>query len=258
MDHKTAVEPKRDDMLGFFTHPGTAAEYLEFVQQSILSREQHTVLYHNLHTLYLYFKSPELKQSFINTTVIVDGMGVLFLQKLKNLSLSRDLRVTYVDLIYPMMQMAANRQWRVFHVGQDANVQAQALEIIRERVPGLQIQGHHGFFDQTANSDESKAVVDEINGFSTDLLLVGTGSPTQELWIAAHRKGIDAPMVMSCGSCMEYVAGKVNTAPRWMGRCGLEWLFRLFDDPRRFAFRYLIQPFLLMGILFRNWRTGTP
>lgn len=252
MSQHRSTKLQRCDLLGFYTHPGTSEDYLNFVETRIDTGSQTTIYYHNLHTLYLYVTSEDYRRSFNDKTVICDGMGVLFLYKLARFKLTRDYRLTYVDFIMPMLEMARDKGWRVFHIGQDAEVQEKALSTIIDAVPGIQIAGHHGFFDQTGSNPETAEVIKRVNEFSTDLLLVGLGTPNQELWIGANREKIDATAVMLCGSCMEYVAGKVSTAPRWMGRAGLEWLFRLFEDPKRFWFRYLIQPFLLAFILLRN------
>ena len=112
---------------------------------------------------------------------------------------------------------------------------------------------HCADVDQTPQCDESLAVIDGINQFGSKLLLVGFGAPRQEAWLHAHRDQIDAQAVLTCGACMEYVAGEVSTPPRWMGQVGLEWSFRLFENPRRFAFRYLVEPILLAFMLARNW-----
>ncbi|MFT5044349.1 MAG: N-acetylglucosaminyldiphosphoundecaprenol N-acetyl-beta-D-mannosaminyltransferase, partial [Porticoccaceae bacterium] len=109
-----------------------------------------------------------------------------------------------------------------------------------------------GYFDQSPQSTESLAVIDLINGAKSDIVLIGFGAPKQEAWIHAHRGQINAGILFSCGACMEYVAGAVKTPPRWMGRTGLEWTFRLFENPRRFAFRYLVEPVLLGCILLYN------
>lgn len=240
------------DLLGFHTHPGTATEYLNAVAEHIATREKLTVLYHNLHTLYGYFTSADLQKSFDGATTIVDGMGVLFLYKLAGYPLSRDNRLTYVDFIFPMMTMARDNGWRVFHIGQDADVQQRAFERIRAHAPGIVIDGQDGFFDKLTEGEENRELVSRINEFNADLLLVGLGTPAQELWVDTNRSSLSTSVVMTCGSCMEYVAGEVGTAPRWMGRAGLEWLYRLFENPRRFAWRYLVQPFQLAAILWRH------
>ena len=252
MESDSSTLAKRD-LLGFFTHPGTLDEYLGLLKSSVDNRAPCTILYHNLHSLYSYFSSESLRRFYEGTTVLIDGMPVVWLYKLAGVKLTREHRITYVDFIMPMMELARDNDWKVYHVGQNAESQQAALKVIREKVPGIQIEGHDGYFDQTAQCDESLKVIDGINQFGTNLLLVGFGAPRQEAWLHAHRDQIDAQAVLTCGACMEYVAGEVSTPPRWMGQVGLEWSFRLFENPRRFAFRYLVEPILLAFMLARNW-----
>ena len=255
MDPANSSLQKRS-MLGFFTHPGTMQEYLDLIKTSITKREPCTVFYHNLHSLYSYFTSPELRKYYDKATVLVDGMPVIWLQKLAGEPLTRDHRVTYVDFILPMMELAQQNGWKVYHLGQSADIQQSALDIIRSKVPGIEISGHDGYFDLSPQCPESLEVIKGVNDFGTQLLLVGFGAPKQEAWLHAHRDQIDAAAVFTCGACMEYVAGAVKTPPRWMGRVGLEWSFRLFENPRRFAFRYLVEPLLLAAILGWNGIKG--
>ena len=242
----------RHELLGFGTNPGTLEDYLAFLADRVGRGEPCTVLYHNLHSLYLYLSDPALRRAYAAHTVLVDGMPLIWLMRLAGLPVRREHRLTYVDFIGPMMRLARDEGWRVHHVGQDAETQRRALERLRRETPGLDIDGQHGYFDQSADSAESLAVVDAMNAAGADLVLVGFGAPRQEAWIAAHRARIDAPAVLACGACMEYVAGRVRTPPRLLGRLGLEWAFRLLENPRRFAFRYAVEPLLLGAILARN------
>lgn len=243
--------PQRN-LLGFFAHPGTLEDYLQLTEDTIAGDKRRNVLYHNLHSLYSYFTSASLREHYQGNTVLVDGMPLIWLMRLCRIQVTRDHRLTYVDFITPLMQLARDRGWQVFHLGQQADIQARALDILRERCPGLQISGHDGYFDQSAGSAESQAVIDRINASGARILLIGFGAPRQEAWLHAHREQIDVPIVFTCGACMEYVAGAVRTPPRWMGKLGLEWSFRLLENPRRFAFRYLVEPVLLGAILLRN------
>jgi N-acetylglucosaminyldiphosphoundecaprenol N-acetyl-beta-D-mannosaminyltransferase len=251
MDHRENL-PAKVDLLGFFAHPGTLDDYLNLAAASIENKEKTTVLYHNLHSLYSYFASEELRKHYANTTVLVDGMPVIWLMKLFGVPVSREHRLTYVDFITPLMMLARDKEWNVFHVGQQADIQQRALENIRQTAPGVKITGHDGYFDQSDQSAETLEVIQKINDSNSDMVLVGFGAPKQEAWLHAHRDLINAPIVFTCGACMEYVAGSVKTPPRWMGRVGLEWSFRLLENPRRFAFRYLVEPLVLALILARN------
>ena len=157
-------------LLGFFTHPGTLDDYLNLLKSSVQNREPCTILYHNLHSLYSYLSSQKLREYYENTTVLIDGMPVVWLYKLAGVELSREHRITYVDFIMPMMKLAKENGWRVYHLGQTADIQNRALDTIREQVPGIEIDGHDGFFDQTPDCEESLDVINGINEFGTCLL----------------------------------------------------------------------------------------
>ena len=242
----------RHELLGFAANPGTLEGYLAFLAAHVRAGTACTVLYHNLHSLYSYFTDPALRGDYAGATVLVDGMPVIWLMRACALPVTPAHRLTYVDFILPMMRLARDNDWPVYHVGQDETTQRRALDIIRREVTGIRIDGHSGYFDQRPHSAESRAVIEAMNRHGSRLVLVGFGAPRQEAWIAAHRDAIEAPAVLACGACMEYVAGKVATPPRWMGRFGLEWAYRLLGDPRRFAFRYGVEPLLLAGLLARN------
>lgn len=252
----TDAEKRLQDhnLLGFKVNPGTIGDFVGFIENAHASEARETVFYHNLHSLYSYFTASRLRECYDREgiTILADGMPIIWLLKLCGFEAEREQRVTYVDFIWPMLESARDNDRQVFHLGQEKSVQDEALKIIRERVPGIKITGHDGYFDQTPGSEESAAVINEINEHQTDLLLVGFGAPRQEYWLDAHREQINASAVFTCGACMEYVAGAVKTPPRWMGKVGLEWFYRLAENPRRFAFRYLVEPILLGLILGRN------
>jgi len=182
---------------------------------------------------------------------LIDGMPIIWLLQLMRHRVDRSQRLTYVDFIMPMMQLAQEQNYRVYHVGQSQAIQQQALARIRDANPGITINGHDGYFDLN-DPAASRQVIDAMNATQSQIVLIGFGTPKQELWLHQYRDEIQAPIVFTCGACMEYVAGAVRTPPRWMGRLGLEWSFRLIENPRRFAFRYLIEPIILGVILARN------
>ena len=95
-------------------------------------------------------------------------------------------------------------------------------------------------------------MLDEIAQFHTDILMVGMGMPRQEHWIVDHLDRIPAHAILTAGACMDYVAGVVATPPRWMGRAGLEWLYRLGSEPGRLWRRYLLEPWHVLGFALRR------
>lgn len=244
---------ERHSLLGFSVNPGTIDDYVELSEQAVQKRQPITVFYHNLHSLYTYFTSDPLRRCYDQGMTLVDGMPVIWLMRLVGFPVTREQRVTYVDFIWPLLKSARDNNRRVFHIGQSAAVQNTALEKIRYALPGIDIKGVDGYFDLRTGCADSMDVIRQVNDSGADILLVGLGAPKQELWINAHRSMLNPSVVFTCGACMEYVAGAVRTPPRWMGKTGLEWSFRLFENPRRFAFRYLVEPVLLGGILLRNF-----
>ena len=86
------------------------------------------------------------------------------------------------------------------------------------------------------------------------LLLVALGSPKQELWIHRHRGELGPVVAVGVGASIDFVAGMVRRAPAWMSRAGLEWLFRLAQEPRRLFRRYLVEDVRFLPILWRSWR----
>jgi len=240
------------DAWGFRANPGTVDDYVSLVAAAIRDRVACRILSHNLHSLHEYFRNPALKRCFSGSVALIDGMPVIGLLKLAGHDVERSQRVTYVDFVWPLLERARDEGWRVFVVGQAPAVLDAALGEIRRRLPDLSIAGRDGYFDKTPFAAESLAVIDRINRFGTDLLLVGMGTPIQEQWVYQHRMLFKVPAILTAGACMEYVAGVVRTPPRWMGRCGLEWSFRLAENPRRFAYRYLVEPWVLGAYLARH------
>jgi len=128
----------------------------------------------------------------------------------------------------------------------------RGLSLLREQHPQLEIAGHHGYFDKQTESPENLAVIQVINEFKPNLLFVGMGMPTQEIWILDNFEALDTNVVLHCGALINYLAGAIPTPPRWLGPIGLEWAFRLATEPRRLWRRYLLEPIALLLSLWKN------
>ena len=243
---------RRVEALGMNLDLGSVDCFLNEVEDALVRRRRTRIFYHNLHTLYLYYRDNSLRRHYQRAVVMADGMPLIWLLRIMGTAARREDRVTWVDLIWPLLERARARGWRVFYVGGSEPVITAGLAAIRERLPALEIDGHHGYFDDAVDPSISP-LVQRINAFKPDLCIVGIGSPRQERWITTCQAGIAAPVIMASGSCIEYIADHVKTPPRWMGRWGIEWSYRLWRDPRRFAHRYLVEPWLLMALMCRYW-----
>jgi N-acetylglucosaminyldiphosphoundecaprenol N-acetyl-beta-D-mannosaminyltransferase len=154
------------------------------------------------------------------------------------------------------MRTASDRNWRVFYLGSRPDVVSNALNILRGDFPGIEIAGMSGFFNVQRDSPDNQAVLQTIASHRPHILLVGMGMPRQEYWIYENFTSIRANVILPAGAAIEYVAGTIPTPPRWAGRLGLEWIWRLVSEPRRLAGRYLIEPWTIFYILLVELFSG--
>lgn len=240
--------------VGIKVHPFGMHEWHSLIERLVRSRSRGVILSQNLHSVFLYNKDPDL-QRLVNdprTYMRIDGMPLVLIGRLFGFPLLRSHRLTWVDWLEPFMQECASHRWRVFYLGSEPEVCSRSIDLLRERYPSLDIQGTHGYFDVARDGPENESIVTAVNSSGADLLLVGMGMPRQERWILDNVDRLDPPVILTCGAAMEYVAGSVGTPPRWMGRAGLEWLFRLGENPKRFWRRYLVEPWYVLWLVVRD------
>lgn len=252
-----AALPPSWECLGVRFQLWTISELTRFVIGYGEPRDETLVVgYLNLHGAALARRDPEMAEFYRAASAVhLDGMAMTWVVRLAGVPARRRHRVTYADWTMPLLQAAARRQRKVFVLGSRPEVMARAEEKLRLEVPGLELACHHGFFDATPGSEDNRRILDRIGEFDPHLLMVGMGMPRQERWILSHRDQLDVDVILASGACMDYVAGEVATPPRWAGRIGLEWLFRLSQEPTRLAGRYLIEPWTLVApALAECWR----
>jgi exopolysaccharide biosynthesis WecB/TagA/CpsF family protein len=120
------------------------------------------------------------------------------------------------------------------------------LDVLRERLtedfPTLRVGGYWSpSRSELANSDENAALIEQIRATGIDLLVVGLGKPRQEVWIDAYAELTGARVLLAFGASADFLAGQVTRAPQWLRDHGLEWCYRLAQEPRRLGKRYLVQ-----------------
>jgi N-acetylglucosaminyldiphosphoundecaprenol N-acetyl-beta-D-mannosaminyltransferase len=241
--------------LGLTLQPRSLEQMNMLVDQGIRERRQWIIANHNLHSLYLYHRHPRLREFYARVHwTHIDGMSMVALGRLYGYPLKPEHRVTLVDWTYPLMELAASRGWRVFHVGSSKSAAEKGAARLRAMYPALQLEVSEGYFDARYDSAENEALVARINAYGPDLLMVGMGMPRQELWTQENCARLKAYVILSSiGAALDYVAGAVPTPPRWSGRVGLEWLFRLAHDPSRLFARYFIEPWYILVLLMLDY-----
>lgn len=244
---------ERIEVLGAQVDLVRPEEVMHHVETAVADKRPFLVANHNAHSLYLIRRRPELKTFFEAADVVeVDSTPVIAFTRLLGLHSRPFHRCTYLDWRGHFWSLAARNGWRVFYLGGAPGVAAQAARRLRELYPAVCIETRDGFFDMAPDAADAAEVLAQITAFEPDILFVGMGMPRQELWIARNRASLPPCAVFSVGAAFDYEAGVQRAAPRWMGRLGVEWLFRLCADPRRLAHRYCVEPWFLLGPAARD------
>jgi len=163
-------------------------------------------------------------------------------------------RVYGPDLMARYCEHAASTGARMFlYGGRDEDALVKLGLNLRSRYPDLNIVGGYVPPFRPLTHEEEDAVMDEINGSDADVVWVGIGVPKQEKWMARMRDRLDPPVLIGVGAAFDFHAGLVPQAPSWMQSMGLEWAYRLAQEPRRLWKRYLrYNPRFVIGFL-RQW-----
>lgn len=228
-------------------------EVLHHVQAWVAEGRAAIVANHNLNSLNLIRTTPAMRAFYDRADLVeVDSTPLIWFARSLGLH-SRPLhRCTYLDWREHFWSLADRLGWRVFYLGGEPGVADLARERLTARYPGARIEVADGYFDARAGSDGNRDVVDRIAAFQPHILFVGMGMPRQELWIADNLETLPACVVFSVGAAFDYEAGAQKAAPRWMGRAGLEWLYRLAVDPKRLFRRYCVEPWGLMDLILAD------
>lgn len=234
----------------------TIEELNDRIDQAIRQEEKQLIPHHNLHSVYICKKNKAMVDFYnLAECIHIDGMSLVLLGRMLGVPLQREHRVTYVDWIHPLMRKISDNGWRVYYLGSKPGVAELAASVLKEEYTDLHIRTHHGYLDKNPQSSDNQSVLKEINEFKPHVLMVGMGMPRQETWVMDNIHHIHANVILTSGACMDYVACVVPTPPRWMGRIGLEWLYRLVSEPKRLASRYLVEPWTILGMLAKEWLT---
>lgn len=213
-------------------------------------RLQHVAL--NVAKLVNARTNPLLKQDLETADFVgIDGMGIVLGLRLAGIKGAE--RVAGIDLMMELLARCAKEGFRPYFLGATPEVVARAADVATERFPGLRFAGiRDGYFDAA----EEPSVVEAIRASGADCLFVGMPTPRKERFLAQYRDALDVPFIMGVGGSFDVLAGKVERAPPWMQRTGLEWLHRLLQEPgrmwRRYASTNLAYAGLLCGVLWRR------
>jgi N-acetylglucosaminyldiphosphoundecaprenol N-acetyl-beta-D-mannosaminyltransferase len=179
-----------------------------------------------------------------------DGMPLVWAGRRAGMAHMR--RVYGPDLMLAVCKLAAERGWSSYFYGAADGVPELLAQRLADRFPGLKVAGTLSPPFRPLTPEEDAEVVERINAAAPDLLWVGLSTPKQERWMAAYLGRLRVPVMVGVGAAFDMHAGLLPQAPGWMQASGLEWLYRLYREPRRLWRRYLRNnPRFVLAILRR-------
>jgi len=232
------------------------AELLRTISGWASERHTSRVMYVNAHVVNQSRTAPGLAQALRRADLVYcDGYGVRLAAHV--LSLPVPHRMTGADWIWGLAGLCELSGQPIYLLGSEPPIAREAATRLRHAYPRLDVVGaHHGFFD--LDSPHNERVIEDIRAHSPRIVLVGMGTPKQELWVDRYAERLDGAVVWTVGALLDYVSGHTPRAPRWLADNGLEWIFRLAIEPTRMWRRYLIgNPIFLTRVASEARREGT-
>jgi N-acetylglucosaminyldiphosphoundecaprenol N-acetyl-beta-D-mannosaminyltransferase len=227
----------------------TSAAVVDRVEQAIASRRRFHIGVVNAAKIVNMRRDPGLRADVLASDIVLaDGMAVVWAGRMLGQPLPE--RVAGIDLMERLLQRAGEKGHRVYCLGATPDVLSAAVSAFRRRYPDLAIVGtHHGYF----GVDEEAEVAADIRAARPDIVLIAITSPRKEQFLARWSRDLDVPVWHGVGGSFDVAAGKVKRAPERWQRLGLEWLYRVKQEPGRLWKRYLVTNALFIGAVISEW-----
>ena len=229
----------------------TMQETLQAIDQLIQENKSVYVVTPNVDHIVQLETNKELQAVYKNASLILtDGKPLLWIANWYGTPIKE--KISGSDLFPLLCKMAAEKGYKMFFLGAAEGVAAKAAENLMYRFKGLQIVGTYSppfsFEKDPVEMDKIKSMIKESGA---DILIVGLGCPKQEKFMYRHCAELGVPISFGLGASFDFEAGNIKRAPRWMANHGLEWLFRITQDPRRMAKRYLVDDRKILGLAIK-------
>ena len=241
-DHKNVVKM---NILGAQVDRVTMEEALDRFEQMLKTPGVSLIVTPNSEILDNATKNPLLMET-INTAdmVIPDGIGLVYASKMLKQPLKE--RVTGIDFSWNALSRLAKLGGKAYFFGSRPGVAELAAQRVMEQIPGLTVAGFHdGYF----KPEDEAAIVEDINASGADFLLVALGSPKQELFVKRHENELQPRVAIGVGGSLDVWSGTLKRAPQFYLDHGLEWLYRIAQEPKRIK-RTASIPVFLLKVLF--------
>jgi N-acetylglucosaminyldiphosphoundecaprenol N-acetyl-beta-D-mannosaminyltransferase len=211
------------------------------------SKAGHSVVVANTHVLVEGRRNPAMRSAIDSASLVIpDGMPLVVVARWKGYPLLA--RADGPGLMAKALSEESYKHWRHFCLGSTPEV----LGELRVRYPDVNFVGFLSPPFRPLSPADDEAIVQEIDQAKPDVLWVGLGCPKQELWMAGHNERVRVPVMVGVGQAFELLAGVKSRAPLWLQNSGLEWLYRLMQEPGRLWKRYLVSNTLFFYYLITD------
>lgn len=186
--------------------------------------------------------------------ILTDGKPLIWISKWYKTPIKE--KISGSDLFPRICDLAAKKGYRMYFLGAAEGVAAKAAENLEKRFPGLQVVGTYSPpFGFEKDEAEMGKILKQIKDARPHILIVGLGCPKQELFILHHKDALGVPLSLGLGASLDFEAGNIKRAPKWMADHGLEWLYRITQDPKRLAKRYLVDDIQILKLAIKYKKT---
>jgi N-acetylglucosaminyldiphosphoundecaprenol N-acetyl-beta-D-mannosaminyltransferase len=244
-------------VLGVPFDPVTLPDAVDRVDAMIEAWTPHYVVTANVDFLVQAQRDADLRRILVEADLVLcDGTPLLWASRWLGNSLPA--RAAGSDLVPLLLQRAAIKGWKVFLLGAAPGVAAEAARRIAVQYPSLPEIAHYSPPFRPLHEMDHEDIAARVRAVQPELLLVSFGCPKQEKWIAMNYRTLGVPVTIGVGATVDFLAGQVRRAPRWMQRSGTEWLFRLLQEPRRLFGRYANDFRRFLPALLAQYRSLPP
>ncbi len=230
-------EPR--EILDVTVHRTTLDAVIERLDLFVRSGRPHQVVTVNMDFLRIARSDAGFRETLNGADLsVADGVPVIWASRLLGAPLLE--RVTGVDIVERGAALAAAHGYSIFLLGAEPGVAAEAAAKLTHRFPGLRIAGAYAPPFGPFSDDEQARMLTMVRTARPDILFVAFGAPRQDIWIRQHLQSLGVPVCVGVGGAFNFIAGRLSRAPQWMQRSGMEWTYRLGQEPRRLWRRYLV------------------
>lgn len=229
----------------------TMNEAVQKIEQLILNKKPSYVVTPNVDHIVKLETDKEFQEVYKEADLILtDGMPLIWISKMKKTPIKE--KVSGSDLFPEVCKLAANKGYKVFLLGAAEGVAAKAAENLKEKYKGLNIVGTYSpSYGFEKNEEEIQQIIKMINEVKPEVLAVGLGAPKQEKFLYNYRNQLNVPVALAIGASIDFEAGNIDRAPKWMQHRGLEWFYRLCKEPKRMFKRYLVDDMKIFKLVFK-------